>query len=166
MKKRIKRYDEGGSAIDETKSDVLKALTSARDAKSKSKMDDMASKSKSGDADQDILDAISRTASGVRPSYDYSEMSAPAAAKAANKKAVPKPKMPESTSSSSAEGMKNYTPRKQIYSQVTQREMAERYVKKRRAAQDEDKGMAKGGVTASRRGDGIAQRGKTRGRMV
>jgi hypothetical protein len=42
--------------------------------------------------------------------------------------------------------------------------------KDRREAKDEMKretrGMAKGGVTASRRGDGIAQRGKTRGRMV
>jgi hypothetical protein len=27
-------------------------------------------------------------------------------------------------------------------------------------------GMKKGGMTASRRGDGVAQRGKTRGRMV
>jgi len=61
--------------------------------------------------------------------------------------------------------MKNYVPRKPIYRQVTQREMAESYVKKRRAAQDDEKGMAAGGMAASRRGDGIAQRGKTRGKM-
>ena len=165
MKKHIKRYDEGGSAIDETKSDVLRALMSARSAKSKSEMDDMTSKSKSGNSDQDILDAISRTASGVRPSYDYSETSAPSESKAANKKSAAKTKMPESTSSSSAGGMRNYTPRKPSYRQVTQREMAESFVKKRRAAQDEDKGMAKGGMTASSRADGIAQRGKTRGKI-
>jgi hypothetical protein len=34
------------------------------------------------------------------------------------------------------------------------------------AAKTYPEGMAKGGMTASRRGDGIAQRGKTRGTMV
>jgi len=167
MKKRIKRYDEGGSAIDETKSDVLKALTGTRYAQSKkadmADMADMESKSKPSTANQDILDAITRTASGVRPSYDYAEM--PAETKAEAKKAASKPKKAASTSSSSAEGMKDYVPRKPIYRQVTQREMAESYVKKRKAQKDDDKGMAKGGMTASRRADGIAQRGKTRGKM-
>jgi hypothetical protein len=148
MKKRTKRYDEGGSAIDETKSDVLQALTGTRYAQPKKEMAEMPSEPTPRAADQEILDAITRTAAGVRPSYDYSEMPEPAVPKAAIKKVTPKPKTPASTSSSSAEGMKNYVPRKPVYRQVTQKEMAESYVKKRRAAQDSDEGMAKGGLAA------------------
>ena len=72
---------------------------------------------------------------------------------------------PKSTISSSAEGMKNYVPRKPIYRQETQRERAESYVKKRREAQDQ--GMKSGGMTssASSRADGIATKGKTRGKI-
>jgi hypothetical protein len=72
---------------------------------------------------------------------------------------------PKSTISSSAEGMKNYVPRKPIYRQETQRERAESYVKKRREAQDQ--GMKSGGMTSSssNRADGIATKGKTRGKI-
>jgi hypothetical protein len=38
--------------------------------------------------------------------------------------------------------------------------------KTNKAAEDASKNMAKGGMTASKRADGIAQRGKTRGTMV
>jgi len=80
----------------------------------------------------------------------------------------PVPAPTASTVSSSEEGMKNYAPRKPIYRQETQQERAERYVAKRRAAQDA--GMKKGGMvskvsSASKRADGIASRGKTKCKM-
>jgi len=81
------------------------------------------------------------------------------------------PSTTKSTVSSSAEGMKNYVPRKPVYRQETQQERAERYVAKRRAAQDAGmkRGgavkMASGGMTASSRADGIASRGKTKCKM-
>lgn len=86
----------------------------------------------------------------------------------ANYKPRRTPTAPVSTVSSSEEGMKNYVPRKPIYRQETQQERAERYVAKRRAAQDA--GMKKGGMTstassASKRADGIASKGKTKCKM-
>ena len=169
MKKRTKRYDEGGETYADTKSDVLRAITGNKYLTAEPSDTDASSASASDDNTADnraILSAMAKSAAGERPSYDYKVESA---ATAPAKKAVAKPKAtpaPASTVSSSEEGMRNYVPRKPQYRQVTQRELAESYVKKRRAAQDE--GMKKGGSvqsSASRRADGIASRGKTRGKM-
>jgi hypothetical protein len=48
----------------------------------------------------------------------------------------------------------------------SQRDSAEEERQKAIAASARGEGMKKGGMTASKRADGIAQRGKTRGRMV
>jgi hypothetical protein len=103
------------------------------------------------------VSTVSSSEAGMK---DYKPRRTPAASSTA-----------KSTVSSSAEGMKNYVPRKPIYRQETQQERAERYVAKRRAAQDAGmkRGgavkMASGGMTASRRADGIATKGKTRGKI-
>ena len=108
---------------------------------------------------------------GARPEYtegkDYTIAPSPKMVAPTPKMAAPAAKKaPASTVSSSEEGMQNYVPRKPIYRQETQQERAERYVKKRREAQD--KGMKAGGSvtsSASKRADGIATRGKTRGKF-
>jgi hypothetical protein len=106
---------------------------------------------------------------GARPEYtegkDYTVAPSPkmAAAPMAKKAAAP-----VSTVSSSEEGMRNYVPRKPIYRQETQRERAESYVRKRREAQDKGLPLKKGGSvssSASKRADGIATKGKTRGKF-
>jgi hypothetical protein len=171
VKKRAKRYDDGGAvnpmrgnfstvtADDDT--DIYKA-DRARDA-ARENSDAFEAKIQELSKEPEMP----RIMMGARPEYtegkDYTIAPSPkmAAAPVAKKAAAP-----VSTVSSSEEGMRNYVPRKPIYRQETQRERAESYVRKRRAAQDA--GMKKGGSvtsSASKRADGIATKGKTRGKM-
>ena len=172
--KRAKRYDDGGTvsplrgnfstvtADDDT--DIYKAAR-ARDAAREN-----------SDAFEAKIQELSKEPEmpkimmGARPEYtegkDYTIAPSPkmAAAPVAAKKAA----APVSTVSSSEEGMRNYVPRKPIYRQETQRERAESYVRKRREAQDKGLPLKKGGSvksSASSRADGIATKGKTRGKF-
>jgi len=172
VKKRAKRYDDGGAvnpmrgnfstvtADDDT--DIYKAAR-ARDA-DKENSDAFEAKIQELSKEPEMP----RIMIGARPEYtegkDYTIAPSPKMAAPKAKKAA----APVSTVSSSEEGMRNYVPRKPIYRQETQQERAERYVRKRREAQDKGLPLKKGGSvqsSASSRGDGIASRGKTRGKF-
>ena len=77
------------------------------------------------------------------------------------------PAAPVSTVSSSEEGMKNYVPRrKPPVSTVSSSEEGMRNYKPRRPVPPiRPTGMKKGGMTASKRADGIASKGKTKCKM-
>jgi len=68
---------------------------------------------------------------------------------------------PANTVSSSEEGMKNYKPRRTPSTVSSSEEGMKNYKPRRTPAAS----FASGGMTVSRRADGIAQRGKTRGKM-
>ena len=68
------------------------------------------------------------------------------------------------TVSSSAEGMKNYKPRRPPVVSSTEEGM-KNYKPRRSVPPLRPAGMNKGGMTASSRADGIASKGKTRGRI-
>lgn len=168
MKKRVKRFSGvDDSYVQDTNPEGTDIYKAARDR-------DMAREN--SDAFEAKIQELSkepempRIMMGARPEYtegkDYTIAPSPkmAAAPVAKKAAAP-----VSTVSSSEEGMRNYVPRKPIYRQETQRERAESYVRKRREAQDKGLPFKKGGSvtsSASKRADGIATKGKTRGTMV
>lgn len=168
MKKRVKRFSGGeGSYVDDTNPEGTDIYKAARDR-------DMAREN--SDAFEAKIQELSKEpympkiTMGVRPEYtegqDYVVAPSPKMAVAPMAK---KAAAPVSTVSSSEEGMRNYVPRKPIYRQETQRERAESYVRKRREAQDKGLPLKKGGSvssSASKRADGIAAKGKTRGTMV
>jgi hypothetical protein len=172
-KKRVKRYDGGGETSadqrafygfsDEDKSpgEATTAPVSKKDVSGT----DLGPASDTSDQTPSSRYEPKLVLAG-RP--DLSDQYTVAASPKKTKPAPAKKAAPESTTSSTEEGMRNYIPRKpHPYRQVTQRELAESYVKKRRAAQDE--GMKSGGsvrTSASRRADGIAMRGQTRGKYL
>ena len=72
---------------------------------------------------------------------------------------------PASTASSSAEGMKNYKPRRTPPPPSNTVSSSEEGMKKYKPRRSSPTLMASGGMTASSRADGIASRGKTRGKI-
>ena len=167
MKKRVKRFSGvDDSYVQDTNPEGTDIYKAARDR-------DMAREN--SDAFEAKIQELSKEpympkiTMGARPEYtegkDYTVAPSPKMAAPKAKKAA----APVSTVSSSEEGMRNYVPRKPIYRQETQRERAENYVRKRREAQDKGLPLKKGGSvtsSASKRADGIATKGKTRGTMV
>ena len=93
---------------------------------------------------------------------------------AGTSRGIPAKQKPVSTVSSSAEGMKNYKPRYTPSAAAPKTTTAPASPKKPYMPEEVDMGykkggkvkkMASGGMTASRRADGIASRGKTRCKM-